>query len=1272
MTDASFPLRHVSIRVPWHDAGWNGTICQYPSHNTACLKLANIADKKRETVEDNMAGESLQNLDPKDFPPCVRERGTFMAPFDFYSPHQHPYFDTSPDTHGHFKPTSLHYPAYAAGGIPFRWMHKEFLFGNKKQNIRGLVYEEPLEDVDLSLEPKLSFDPVWIQDYRNHQNALECFWNHVQPEESLVFFYAKQVPLVEDIGRRILIGVGRVLKIGPLTEYDYKESTDNKIRSLLWERMVYHSIRPDFLDGFLLPYHEALAKCDEGRAFDPSEVVAFAPEDRFTEFSYATEHVRHDAAIDALLACRNALKRANELFDVSIEVQERWIDRQLGKLWKKRGAFPGLGSVLNATSVPMGNFVAQALDHKAGKNGDTWAVWLAALADPQNYLPQDLANRLDNTIVKAWQNLPDVRKNFLQLLSRIDLTADQAETLAIPESRGDLGITLKDDDFLNNPYLIYESTRLTTCPVSIGPLDRGVFPTKFIRDKFSLPGQSLVINAVDSRRLRALIIRELEISSSQGNTLCPQANIISSLRNRETEEDERHTPVTGDLLLVVEQERLAGEVRQVEMEDGSRAYQLERLALASELIRSTIEKRIKGQRHNVDADWRAELDLFLEQAGISWPTNQEERDKEELGRQEKAAVLQELASSRFSVLIGPAGTGKTTLLSVLCCNSSIHQDGILMLAPTGKARVRMEDIARRSSVENFNAHTIAQFLSRSKPPRYEGSTGRYCLTGKPGDKGPRTVIVDECSMLTEEMVAALLESLSGVHRLIFVGDPRQLPPIGAGRPFVDVVARLQPEDIETRFPRIAPGYTELTVPRRQVLGEREDLQLAEWFGGGLLSPAADHVFEILTGKKRPSQSLEFIQWETPDELNDLVHKTLASSLGFDPHEEKWQSFARSLGANLDKNGSAWFNCKMGDKYPGAGSAAERWQILSPVRQKPWGVDTLNRSIHQGYKGKVIEHAKNPGKYRNIPKPMGDNQIVYGDKVINNRNWSVWKRRIYPKPENNGYLANGEIGIVVGHRRTQKKNWYPSYIEIEFSTQTGQVIKFFPSDFDEDGEANLELAYALTVHKAQGSEFDIVFLVLPRSPLMLTRELLYTALTRQKEKVIILHQGSAIDLQRLSSERYSATASRLTNLFGPPKLVQVGEVFLEHRLIHLTSRGEAVRSKSEVIIANLLHAKKIDYHYEYPLELGGMVKYPDFTIEDDDTGITYYWEHCGLLHDPDYLRRWEEKKQWYAEHNILSFEEGGGSNGTLIETRDTPKGGIDTPQIETLITQIFDA
>ncbi len=1260
----SFPLRHISVRVPWHDAGWNGSICGCPARNTACLKLKNIFESKDESAETTVAGRSIRELEDSLFPPCVKERATFMADFPFTRMHEHPYVRLGKDSHAHFKPTPLRYPAYGAAALPFRWMMKKFVFGNRDGEGVGLVDQFPLDEVDEAIEPTkevLGFETRWLQDHRNHRALLDCFWNHVRAEESLVFFYAKQVPLVEDTGRRVIVGVGRVKGIGELTEYEYSGPPGDRIRSLLWERMVVHSIRPDFADGFLMPYHEALEKSDDGRAFDPAEAVAFAPEDRFDEFSYATEHVGHDAAISALLACRAALLRSAELFSVATRKQEQWIDGELGRLWKKRGPFPGLGSVLSATGVPMGNFIAQALADMAGESGDPWPAWDATLEDPSKHLPEDLALHVDATIAKSWKRMGAERRAFLGLLSRIDLTVPQAVFLALPELRAENGLDLKDAAFLENPYRIYEATRLTICPVAIGTVDRGLFPTNFVREHFPIPEPTRIRTAVDARRLRALTIRELEAAASSGDTLRARDDIITTLRRRAADQKEERTDVTADLMAVAEDEHFGGEIRLMKMADGRPAYQLERLAAVGEQIREVVTKRAKAARHSLSVDWAAALDARLGPL----PPEGEEREKEQRARMEKAAALAEVAVSRFSVLLGSAGTGKTTLLSVLCQHPEIHGDGILLLAPTGKARVRMEAVAREADSPKFEACTLAQFLSRSR--RYDGETQRYLLTGKPGEKVAGTVIVDECSMLTEEMMASLLEAISGVKRLIFVGDSRQLPPIGAGRPFVDIIAHLAPPDIEDRFPRVGPAFAELTVPRRQGAGERDDLQLAAWFGGGATGPGEDQVFEILAGRRK-SDHIRFIQWETPDELEQSLPEIISETLAFPSDREEWQSFALSLGARLDDNGSAWFNVAYGER-PGAGKRAEAWQILSPVRQKPWGVDPLNRLIHVRYKGQQIAKARNPGSFRSIPKPMGDAQIIYGDKVINNRNWSVPKSRLYPQPQQRGYLANGEIGMVVGHRRTKKKNWFPDYLEIEFSTQTGKVFKFYDSDFGEEGEASLELAYALTVHKAQGSEFEVVFLILPRSPLMLSRELLYTALTRQKAKVVVLHQGSATDLQRLSSERFSAAARRLTNLFEPPKPVEIAGSFLEERLIHVTLRGEAVSSKSEVIIANLLYAQHIDYRYEQPLEIGGVTKYPDFTIDDDDSGITYFWEHCGMLADPAYRRRWEAKQAWYREHGILPLSEGCGQRGTLIVSEDDPKGGIDCRKIESLIETI---
>jgi len=85
---------------------------------------------------------------------------------------------------------------------------------------------------------------------------------------------------------------------------------------------------------------------------------------------------------------------------------------------------------------------------------------------------------------------------------------------------------------------------------------------------------------------------------------------------------------------------------------------------------------------------------------------------------------------------------------------------------------------------------------------------------------------------------------------------------------------------------------------------------------------------------------------------------------------------------------------------------------------------------------------------------------------------------------------------------------------------------------------------------------------------------------------------------------------------------------------------------------------------------GSVRYPDFTIEDADSGITYYWEHLGMLFDPAYLERWQRKLLWYRAQGILSNEQGGGPNGTLVTSQDTEQGGIDSERIEILIDEMF--
>ncbi len=85
----------------------------------------------------------------------------------------------------------------------------------------------------------------------------------------------------------------------------------------------------------------------------------------------------------------------------------------------------------------------------------------------------------------------------------------------------------------------------------------------------------------------------------------------------------------------------------------------------------------------------------------------------------------------------------------------------------------------------------------------------------------------------------------------------------------------------------------------------------------------------------------------------------------------------------------------------------------------------------------------------------------------------------------------------------------------------------------------------------------------------------------------------------------------------------------------------------------------------------MRKNPDFCFEDDDTGLQIIWEHLGMMRNPDYRARWEKKLRWYREQDILPFDEGGGSEGTLIITQDDERGGIQSNEIEKLLDDVLD-
>jgi len=1258
------PVHHLTVRVPWHDFGWTGTFCQVCTANTSCTVLPRIATGRNDDFEMMNSGKSIEDLDRLHYPPCVEEHGAFMANFPIMMQKIHPYAERANTTHGHFTDTPYAIRPYSLACIPFRWMLREQVEGNKKWGICSLKESLQLgytaeREPDLTVNKGWDKDKkTWVQEGTNQLIILDTFFSAAKPNESLVFLYAKRTPLVED-SRRVIIGVGRVKSVSPPTEYHYLEGQKpkDKISGYLWERNIEHSIRPKESDGFLMPYQQLLQAAESDESIDLTACTAFAPDEYFGSYSYGTEHLAHDGAISSLLAIEKSIKAMRQhLADEPWDEHLAWIDAELNRLWEVRGAFPGLGAALNAFGFPHGNLLAWYLSNNCSDQFDPWHALSEVLHMPDR-LPGYLGECIGETLQKKWEKLPQERRALLMLLARFNLTDAQALRWYQPTEREKAGISLIDESILANPYLVFEDDRLQMDPVAFEIVDRGIFPPESIRTSFPLSEPSLVREAIDERRVRAAMVLTLEEAArDQGHTYLMSAWVVQRIRERALQPD---CPLDMDTLSIME-ECLAPKIERIHVKNGLEAFQLDRYVETSTLIRSKISKRKSRKTNRGEHNWASLVDAAIDstkgKGGLK--TKPSNRDLE--ARQEKTSALEVLYRSGISVLMGAAGTGKSTLLKALCSIPSVKDRGILLLAPTGKARVRLEQTSGMAG----HGKTVAQFLNGLD--RYDGRTGRYYINSEADRSAVHaTVIIDECSMLTEEQLAALLDAVENVDRLVLVGDPKQLPPIGAGRPYVDIVNYLKPDDIDCLRPRVGACFAELTVTMRQGAEEgiiREDVLLAQAFSGRPLDAGADEIWQtVATGK---SDFIRLVRWNKADQLQELLLEELKAELGLKSTQDE-VAFEISLGGTYSEyegGSTVFFNSQHKDR-PGASSKAEAWQILSPIKQFQAGVTAINRAMQQQFRKSFLNMASQTGWQKKIPSPVGPEGIIYGDKVINVINKSG--RNTYPSKDD-AYVANGDIGIVTGHRKTKVKSWSPYEIEVEFASQPGISYKYKPWEFDsQESTPPLELAYALTVHKTQGSEFGKTFVVIPNPCRNLTREMLYTALTRQRDRIIILHQGDFRDLTHYSQESASEINRRMTNLFTPSSPVEIkvrnNSVFLDKNLIYLTENGDLVRSKSEWIIADKLKAAGIRYQYEQPLMLDGVERFPDFTIRDEDTDRVWYWEHNGMLSDEGYKDRWKRKEAAYRRAQIFPPpypDHDDGRIGTLLVTEEREGTGLD--------------
>lgn len=222
----------------------------------------------------------------------------------------------------------------------------------------------------------------------------------------------------------------------------------------------------------------------------------------------------------------------------------------------------------------------------------------------------------------------------------------------------------------------------------------------------------------------------------------------------------------------------------------------------------------------------------------------------------------------------------------------------------------------------------------------------------------------------------------------------------------------------------------------------------------------------------------------------------------------------------------------------------------------------------------------------------------------------------------------------------------------------------------------KVSYAISSsHKSQGSGFKTVFFILPSKGSILGKELLYTALTRQEEKIVILHQGEFRDFIKLASTEASSTARRFTDLFQFPDLKEINQKFYDANYINISEKGEPMLSKNEVIIANCLNKYKdaITYAYEDKLKIesSGRTIKPDFTVQNIITGREFYWEHLGMMTKTSYREKWEKKLKGYLDDGfVLSDEATWEDEKVLIVTEENPNGGINSMAIDDLVRKII--
>ena len=1193
---------------------------------------------REDDIEDANRGQALRVVreEASYMPPCQRDANAFGEE-RFFIRHDDP-------LEGRGLPsTEEEIPPYSCCPTPYRWMLEE--------NFRAICEEENLQ---IPERRNLDSSPTWVMEDNRQRALLSHFWGKLKKGSSLIFYYCNRGNAVNDEVPRMIVGVSRIVETGD--QLYFGRRADRPGNFPIWSRRITSGIATG--EGVRIPYQEYLAL---GKDTEP--IVCRPPEGLTLPFSYVAEHLSDGQAVSALLAILKSIERVRA--DGFIGAAGAWTDAiawcngVLDEVWAGRGSYPGIGSVLRYLGCTQGHdYHATVLRELERNQHDPWEHVKAILSgriDP----PADHYYEGFTAASRQWRQMPS-RHKLLDTLVRFELTTEQVTGVANEDLRDKRGIAALADKIVENPYVLFEQDKGAEYsePIGLETIDQGMWP----EGDAALFRKGPPAAHDDRRRVRATACAVLRKAANAGDTLLPFETFVRAvheyfpekrrcLADREVFWEGEDRKFHGAILWLKEEPypeswRTAGtkpksaaavaaaveddlveDLGAGEPEDESVVPEIRLIALKS-VRRQEVEisKVLEGVGKVEDLPqtvpgWRALLTRPNEKGGFGEPKTPREKDAIE----ETVRALEVLFNNRITILTGGAGTGKTSVLRFFVeeLRKIEGHTATLLAAPTGKARVRLQATTRRE------AHTIHQILHKV------GMLGpRYRILDDP-EKGRtiyRNVVIDESSMPSVELLSALFRAIdtNAFRRLIFVGDPHQLPPIGPGRPFVDILRWMSEEHPEC----IAELKTCMRVTQTGA-GEifSKGLELAAGYRdeGG---PGDDAVLSELV-QKGEIGDVRVSFWNDHAGLLTEIDRVLESEFGI--HGDDERAFDHSLGIDAEN----W-------------KASENWQILSATRIQPFGTDELNRVIQCRFRANMLRQARDP-KSR-WPAPMGDQEIVYHDKVMQTVNQPKW----LPKDALGlRFVANGEIGIITN--AWKGRDGKPDNVKVVFSTQPEAEYGYKKSEVKEV----LELAYALTVHKAQGSDFETVILILPRKAQTLSRELLYTGLTRFKGKLVLLVEKDSQPLLDLRRPERSDTMRRTTRMFKLLIGQDAGEIGIKgpyrpEGLIHRTSDGTAVRSKSEVIVYDVLTSLglSIEYEKELPAKDGNPKNFrlPDFTVHRK--GRTWYWEHLGMLEKSSYKADWDLKQQWYKDNGywdrVVTSEDHPGGLGGIVYADEVRK------------------